>query len=90
MVKVNSDLALHHKRIQLENIRKQHSALLERKRYLKALSSTVAYRDAFIQHATLLEASRRLPISLQRHYHNELADLSSRTSGIKAGYKIEP
>ena len=87
MVKVDSDLALHHKRIQLENVRKQHTALLERRRYMKALNATIAYRDARTQHATLLEASRRLPIALQRHYHNELADLSARISGVK-GYKI--
>ena len=89
MGKVDTDLALFHKRVQLENVRKQHSALLERRRYLKALQATHAYRDAQIQHSTLLEASRRLPVAMQRYYHRELTDLSSRMGGIKARYQIE-
>ena len=87
--KVDTDLALHHKRIQLEHLRKQHTSFLERKRYMKALNATIAYRDAQTQHATLLEASRKLPVALQRHYHNELADLSERMSGIRSKYQIE-
>ena len=72
--------------MQLENIRKQHTALLERRRAVKAMQAATTWRDLHIQHGTLLEASRRLPISLQRHYHDSLAELSDRMQGARSGY----
>ena len=84
--KVDTDFALHHKRVQLNNIRKQHTALLERRRAVKAMQAATTWRDLHIQHGTLLEASRRLPISLQRHYHDSLAELSERMQGASSGY----
>ena len=87
MTKVSTDQTLYHKRVQLANIRKQHTALLERRRAVKAIQASVAWRDAQIQRDTLLEASRRLPISLQRHYHDAMVELSERMEKATSGYK---
>ena len=89
--KEQTDRELYHMRLRSQNVIHRHQgALIDRERHLKAIKATHAYRDAAIQHATLLEATRRLPPALQRYYHDKMRTLASRMDSIQSKYDVEP
>ena len=88
--KEQTDRELYHMRLRSQNVlHRHHGALIDRERHLQAIKATNAYRDAAIQHATMLEASRRLSPAMQKYYHDKMCTLASRMDGIKSKYDVQ-
>ena len=74
---LKTDLALYHKLLQHENLQHKHLARThERERAMQHIRASTAAQNAFIQHATLVEATKRMPPGLAAFYHQKIRQLA--------------
>jgi len=84
MKQAEIDLALFHKRIRAENLKKTQQRYMDQARYMRALNATVDYRDAALERARLVDFSSRLPPQLQRDFTKRILDLETRIKATQA------
>ena len=74
---LKTDLALYHKMLQHENLQHKHLARThERERAMAHIRASTSAKNAFIQHATLVEATRRMAPGLAAFYHQKIRELA--------------
>ena len=74
---LKTDLALYRMMLQHENrVHKHLVRTQERERAMLHIRSASHAKNAFIQHATLVEASKRMPPEIARFYHGKIRELA--------------
>ena len=73
---LKTDLELYYRMLQHENVQHRHLARThERERAMEHIRAQTAAKNAFIQHATLVEATRRMAPALAKFYHGKIKEL---------------
>ena len=82
---LKTDLALYHKMLQHENMVHKHLVRThERERAMQHIRAATASKNAFIQHATLVEATHRMAPAIAQFYHNKIRELAEQRGDYAA------